>query len=347
MSHVESCKVRQQNELEVLKSIFGDELRDLRKNKNKKKWQPLDIIVTLTPQKGMSGPAEVYAQIDLHIICCDKYPDEVPTIQLKDSRGLSHQQVAVLSSELENLAQQLKGEVMIFEFSQHIQKYLHEHNKPGYSSFYEEMVSRNQERIQCEMQEKQMKEDKERQVLQDAIQKRQEALKAEMRTRKETIRLNTDFDTVFRSIPSSPHERGTNRFRRRCVSTSESSEGSLCEHRGTKLIHFDSNKGERQVHRGKCLGHSMKDSVVYAGVDMTTGELLAITEWTLKCSMANGGCATQEAIDIHHAMKQIASLEQELNHLYRLHHPNLVHYLNMKYLQNNNNVVIYVLQEFV
>lgn len=165
-----------------------------------------------------------------------------------------------------------------------------------------------------------------------------------MRNRKETVRLTTDSDIVFRSIPSSPHERG--RFRRRCVSTSESSEGSLCEHRGTKLIHFDSNKGERQVHRGKCLGHSTKGSVVYAGVDETTGELLAITEWTLKCAMANG-CSTQEAIDIHHAMKQIASLEQEMNHLYRLHHPNLVHYLNMKYLQNNNNVMIYVLQEFV
>lgn len=53
---------------------------------------------------------------------------------------------------------------MIFELSQHVQKYLHEHNKPGYSSFYEEMVSRHQEKIQCEMQEKQMKEDKERQV---------------------------------------------------------------------------------------------------------------------------------------------------------------------------------------
>lgn len=183
--------------------------------------------------------------------------------------------------------------------------------------------------------------------MQDAIQKRQEALKAEIRDRKETIRLATDSDTVFRSIPSSPHERGISRFRRRCVSTSESSEGSLCEHRGTKLIHFDSNKGERQVHRGKCLGHSAKGSVVYAGVDMTTGELLAITEWTLKCAVSNENYPIQEAIDIHHAMKQIASLEQELNHLYKLHHPNLVHYLNIKYLQNNNNVVIYILQEFV
>ncbi|XP_012229735.1 eIF-2-alpha kinase GCN2 [Linepithema humile] len=345
MSHIESCKVRQRNELEALESIFGNELRDLRKNKNKKKWQPLDVVVTLTPQKGGSGPAEIHAQIDLRITCNDKYPNEVPTIQLQDSRGLSHQQVAVLSSELENLATKLKGEVMIFELSQHVQKYLHEHNKPGYSSFYEEMVSRHQERIQYEMQEKQMKEDKERQVLQDAIQKRQEALKAEKRNRKETIRSTTDSETIFRSIPSSPHERGVNRFRRRCASTSENLDGSLCEHRGTKLVHFDSNKGERQVHCGKCLGHSPKGSVVYGGVDMITGELLAITEWTIKCATANDS----EAIDIHLAMKAIASLEQELNHLYKLHHPNLVHYLNMKYINDvqNNNIVISILQEFV
>lgn len=57
-------------------SIFGNELRDLRKNKNKKKWQPLDVVVTLTPQQGGSGPAEIHAQIDLHIICNDKYPNE-------------------------------------------------------------------------------------------------------------------------------------------------------------------------------------------------------------------------------------------------------------------------------
>lgn len=182
-------------------------------------------------------------------------------------------------------------------------------------------------------------------MLQDAIQKRQEALKAEKRNRKDTVRLTTDSETVFRSIPSSPHERGVNRLRRRCASTSENLEGSLCEHRGIKLIQFDSNKGERQVHSGKCLGHSSKGSVVYGGVDMITGELLAITEWTMKCGSANG----VETIDMPYIMKAIASLEQELNHLYKLHHPNLVHYLNMKYVNDvqNNSIVIFILQEFV
>lgn len=63
-------------DVQLFQSIFGDELRDLRKNRQKKKWQPIDIIITLTPQKGMSGPIQVYAQVDLHITCSEKYPDE-------------------------------------------------------------------------------------------------------------------------------------------------------------------------------------------------------------------------------------------------------------------------------
>lgn len=69
-------KSKIQDKFCLLQSIFGDELRDLRQGKNKRKWQPLDIVITLTPQKGMSGSGEVHAQIDLHVTCNDKYPDE-------------------------------------------------------------------------------------------------------------------------------------------------------------------------------------------------------------------------------------------------------------------------------
>ncbi|CAK9814660.1 eIF-2-alpha kinase GCN2 [Anthophora quadrimaculata] len=338
----ESSKVRQENEIEVLKSIFGEELCDLRGRKNKQKWQPLDILITLMPQKGMSGPAKVYAQIDLHVTCNDKYPDELPNIELQNSRGLSHQQVAILYTQLVELTKRLKGEVMIFELTQHVQKYLHENNKPSYSSFYEEMVSRRQEKIEYEMLEKQLKEDKERQVLLDEIQKRQEALKAEHRNRKESTRLSGERShNPSQSIPSSPQERSRTYSRRRCVSSSESSDSFLCEHRGTKLLNFDHNKDERQVCRAKCMGHSNKGSVVYAGVDMTTGELFAISEWTLKINNKI------EENSAQHIMKQVGSLEQEVNHLHKLHNSNLVHYVNMKYLQDGDTVIIYVLQEFV
>ena len=180
------------------------------------------------------------------------------------------------------------------------------------------------------------------QVIQDQIQMRQEALKAEIRERREMTRVTTE----SQSIPSSPRERVKTNARRRCMSTSESSEGSSCEHRGTEILHFDNSRGERQVHRGKCLGHSTKGSIVYGGVDTTTGELLAVTEWTLKYGTTSDN-VDGEPCHLQHSMKQIGSIEQELNHLQKLHHPNLVHYLNMKYIQNDDNIVMYILQEFV
>ncbi|XP_057339268.1 eIF-2-alpha kinase GCN2-like isoform X1 [Microplitis mediator] len=347
MSQVESCQDRQNNEFEVLKSIFGEDLKDLRNNKNKRKWQPLSVSMTLTPSQGMSGPVQVYAQIDLHVTCGDTYPEDVPHIKLKNSLGLSNQQIAVLYSELESLADKLKGEVMIFELAQHVQKFLYEHNKPSYNSFYEEMVSRRQEKIQSEMQEKQLKENQERQVLQDEIQRRQEALKAELRDRKRIARLSLESNEISQSIPSSPHERVRANSRRRCLSSSESPDSPLSERRATKLLHFISSRGERQVHLGKCLGHSVKGSAVYAGVDIVTVEHLAVTEWTLKCSSPSDENSESENFNLQQLIKQVGSIEQELNHLKKLYHPNLVHYLDMKYLQNEDSIVVYILQEFV
>ncbi|XP_051161013.1 eIF-2-alpha kinase GCN2 [Leptopilina boulardi] len=346
----ESFIERQRHELAALKSIYGDELQDLRKNKHKRKWQPLDILVTLTPQEGMSGPAEIHVQLDLRITCGEQYPDKVPQIQVQRSQGLSDSQIGILISEVEALALKICGEVMIFELTQHVRKFLCEHNKPGTRSFYEEMMLTKQEKIKYEMEEKKLKEDKERQVLQEEIEKRKNAVRAELRNRRESARISSLDSELSYSIPSSPRERIRTYSRRRCMSTSESSTtiDINCEHRGTKLLHFDNNnKIERQIHRGKCLGHSTKGSIVFPGLDMTTGEILAITEWTFKYKMDNEN-NTESMIDLQYNLKkQITTIEQELNHLCKLHHTNLVHYLNMKTIENDDSIVIYILQEFV
>lgn len=59
-----------------LQAIFGPaELKDLRNTDVWHTYRPPDIILTVTPQQGSSGPSEVYAQIDLHVTCGDAYPD--------------------------------------------------------------------------------------------------------------------------------------------------------------------------------------------------------------------------------------------------------------------------------
>ena len=45
----------------------------------------------------------------------------VPKIELEKSKGLSVELVVQLQSELESLAEELKGEVMIFKLAQHVQ----------------------------------------------------------------------------------------------------------------------------------------------------------------------------------------------------------------------------------
>ncbi|XP_066598971.1 eIF-2-alpha kinase GCN2 [Prorops nasuta] len=341
----ESSKERQENELIVLKSIFDDDLEDLRKNNRDDKWQPLQLAITLTPQEGMSGPTEVYAKIDLHVICCEEYPEAAPSIKFKNSQGLSNVQICQLSDELVQLANKLIGNVMILELAQYVKQFLCKYNKPSYSSFYEEMVSRNHEKAQSEIYEKQLQEDKKRQELQGELQKRQEALEIEMQHRRKSIqRLTSELES--QSIPSSPCGKVKACSRRRCNSASKCPEKDSC-HKGTKLLKFDHGKVERQVHIGKCLGHSPRGSVVYAGVDTTTGDLLAVNEWTLKSDTTNKDEANPEATAYSRLIKQIVSLEQELNHLTKLRHLHLVNYLSMKYIQDGNNMVIYILQEFV
>lgn len=67
-----------------------------------------------------------------------------------------------LGDELRRSARRLLGEVMIFELAQTVQSFLHRHNKPGFKSFYEEMLSRRTE--QALRLERERREENDREV---------------------------------------------------------------------------------------------------------------------------------------------------------------------------------------
>ncbi|XP_063231098.1 eIF-2-alpha kinase GCN2 isoform X2 [Bacillus rossius redtenbacheri] len=292
-------------------AIFSHDLRDVRK-RAWSVWSPTDIVITLTPQQGSSGCREVHATIDLHITCSEKYPDEPPTILLERSKGLSSEKVSQLSTELRTLAQQLVGEVMVFELAQHVQKFLHIHNKPGFKSFYEEMVLRQQELHHKQQLVRKQQEDMQRQVILGEIMRKQEVLREEKQERR--------------------RESSRHRSRDRDQTVSESSESS-CDLISPQVIRFN-NRNEREVCRGKCLGHSVDGSAVHSGFDVQSGELFALITWTFRGDLAS-------------IFKQLSSIDQELNYLQRLQHSNLVRYLNMTYSQNQDAIIVHLLQEFV
>jgi len=55
------------------------------------------------------------------LLHCMLFVLRVPKIELEKSKGLSVGHVVQLQSELESLAVELKGEVMIFELARHVQ----------------------------------------------------------------------------------------------------------------------------------------------------------------------------------------------------------------------------------
>lgn len=79
---------------------------------------------------------------------------------MENGKGLSHIVLAELHKKLEHKANELKGEEMIFQLSQFVQEFLHYHNKPSSKSFYDEMLQRQKEKEQKDLQAKKNEQDR-------------------------------------------------------------------------------------------------------------------------------------------------------------------------------------------
>lgn len=80
-------------------------------------WRPLDILIKLQPQQSMTENKEVHVSADLHIKCSEEYPSVVPSIFIKNGKGLSNAQMQELRKQLIEVANKLTGEVKILEFN--------------------------------------------------------------------------------------------------------------------------------------------------------------------------------------------------------------------------------------
>lgn len=83
-----SNRERQTLEFEVIESIFGDDVEDLRPVQENQNWKPLNFrINNLTPLQGGSsqghGPSEIYVRLALRFICSAKYPKAPPKVSVE------------------------------------------------------------------------------------------------------------------------------------------------------------------------------------------------------------------------------------------------------------------------
>ncbi|XP_044744106.1 eIF-2-alpha kinase GCN2 isoform X2 [Coccinella septempunctata] len=121
----EKPDVRQKIELRALSSIYPC-LEDLN-NGNKKK--PINIRIKLEPSQGSVSNYEMLVEVYLHVKCPPLYPEELPNIQLEESKGLKSDDLEKLLHELFEIAKKKKGNESIFDLCQCVQDFLYEHNK--------------------------------------------------------------------------------------------------------------------------------------------------------------------------------------------------------------------------
>ncbi|XP_045917839.1 eIF-2-alpha kinase GCN2 isoform X2 [Micropterus dolomieu] len=365
---------QQENELEALASIFGDDFQDLRNRDPWKVKRPPEVYLCLRPN-GLTTGEECYVTVDLQVKCPPTYPDVPPELELKNAKGLSNENLQNLQSELTKLAAIRCGEVMIYELADHIQGFLSEHNKPPSRSFHEEMLKnqrrqqekRAQEEQQRMDQRRKQKEEMEKEIMAE-IQRREEE-KREERRRKELAKQER-LESMEQPVPanssllgkSPPSPGGTPSElteakkaignRRRTTSNTRHRRETVNEdnHRSQELLHFNSSTfGELVVHRGKSLGVSERlGRNVYYGFEANSGDFAVIYEWSLHWNRKMGKFFTsQEKGKIDNCKKQIHGAENELNSLLRLDHPNMVHYMALSSTEKEDCLVVNLLVEHV
>ncbi|KAG9336525.1 hypothetical protein JZ751_002872 [Albula glossodonta] len=368
--------VQQENELEALASIFGDDFQDIREKDPWKVKRSPEIYLCLRP-KGLNNGQESYVKVDLQVKCPPTYPDVPPEFELKNAKGLSNDNLHSLQVDLTKLAAGRCGEVMIYELADFIQGFLSEHDVPPPSSFHEEMLKnqqRQQERLAKEQQQKmdqQRKQEEQMQIEILAEIQRREEEKKEEKKRKEIAkqgRLESAFQPASEglmlgsSCPSGPapeitepkrggnNRRRTNSSSRHRRDTYHSLSSSDDSPRPMEVLHFSSSAlGDITVHRGKCIGESEKlGRRVYYGFEATTGDFAVVYEWILRWNKKMGKFfTTQEKEKIEKCKKQIQGAESELHSLLKLDHPHLVHYTALSHRELDDCLVVDLLVEHV
>ncbi|XP_068195813.1 eIF-2-alpha kinase GCN2 [Antennarius striatus] len=366
--------VQQENELEALASIFGNDFQDLRTKDPWKVRRPPEVYLRLRPN-GLSTGDGCYVTVDLQVKCPPTYPDVPPELELKNAKGLSNETIQNLQTELTKLAAVRCGEVMIYELADHIQSFLSQYNKPPTRSFHEEMLKnqrRQQEKLAQEEkqrldQRRKQEEEMEKQIMAE-IQRREEEKREEKR-RKEIAKQErlesldqtglANSSLLGKSPPSpgkAPPEltevRRALGNRRRTTSNTRHRRDTLNEdnHRPQEVLHFNSNVfGELVVHRGKSLGVSERlGRNVYYGYESNSGDFAVIYEWSLRWNRKMGKFFTsQEKGRIESCKKQIHGAENEFNSLLRLDHPNLVHYTAFSTTEKEDCLMVNLLVEHV
>uniref|UniRef100_UPI00358E2478 eIF-2-alpha kinase GCN2 isoform X2 n=1 Tax=Myxine glutinosa TaxID=7769 RepID=UPI00358E2478 len=329
---------RQDNELQALSAIYGEDFDELGQKASIEERRSLEVQLSLVAKLAPGVPCHVSMQ--LVVKCSETYPDDVPEISFSNPKGLSNESLKQLQHELDALASELRGEVMIFQLAEHVEAFLGKRNNPPTRSFHEEMLrNRSREQEQRAIERKHYHE-RVKQEIDDEMLRRAEEKKEERRKKEQEKHDHLSLGgpmlatslSEFVGGPGSPPKgcdkvthSSRQRSRSRFDSTS-STDGNV------ELLKF--NNPSYSVYKGKCIGESVRLArCVYNAMDVATGELLVVYEWVLK---------RQEKDDLDRIKRQLQMLQ-------KLQHPRLVRFLALESLNGDDtrSTTLHLLAEHV
>ncbi|CAL1531307.1 unnamed protein product [Lymnaea stagnalis] len=109
-----------------------------------------------------------------------------------------------------------------------------------------------------------------------------------------------------------------------------------------KTTTFSSNTLGKRVVRGKCIGKCKNGYTIYAGMDLSTGQFVAIVKWTLR---RKNSFKISKFHDEKSALlyEQVSNVQEEIKVLLNLKHPNLIPYLAWRQSSLNEKIILQVL----
>ncbi|XP_034834138.1 eIF-2-alpha kinase GCN2 [Maniola hyperantus] len=329
----ETNQERQDSELVALQSIYEEAVVDNRRKPVWNEWRPLNVLLTLQPSNTSAG---IHCGATLQFECCHNYPDKPPNIQINKSFGLSDDNTQKLLKELQKLADELCGEVMIFQLAQHTEQFLDSHNKP-ILSFYEEMVKEKDEMEKLKQHDIQVKENEELQKMKDEIQRCQKAMRGSVDSSCSSD-LNSEHRNGEGDAPKLLYYADDRMLAAKKIS--KKSSGAVpctCNIKGAKVLRY-TQKNNKKVYIGNCIGHSSNGSTTFLAID-DDGERIIAKKWYLPI-----------ATDYQTRNRQLTAFQQDLKSMCRLNHTSLVPYVAMETYTESKRTGrqnVYIFRDFV
>jgi translation initiation factor 2-alpha kinase 4 len=217
----------------------------------------------------------------------------------------------------------------MLEIAQHVQSFLHKHDRPPVS-LHEEMVKRREKEAreeslrkyqQLELMRKQ--DEKEKEQIEKELQRRQAEVMEKVKQWQESEESSGSNDSLLDIV----YDQELKPFTNALLPAKESS---------------DKNK-DINILRGKCLGDSaLGGYTVYGGMDCDTGQLVVLYEWTILFKAASKKGDTRR-------MKQVSSIKQEFDSLIEknIKHNCLVNYLSMRHQVTNQSIIVEIALEHI